>query len=152
MQQVVQKESHEAVQTIYVKVKANTRVIYYVVKWMKTLSLKFLSLRLLCLIVFLFCLHFCILNPFEIIRCIVKSLIATSTFFFIEIQLKKENLKSIFWALKFGRPNRYTGLPNGLNTSLMHNVPKWSDNINAEIVVRRKCCAHLMSHNILRDI
>ena len=32
MQQVVKKESLEVVQTIYLKEKANTRVIYYVVK------------------------------------------------------------------------------------------------------------------------
>ena len=39
MQQVVKKESYEAVETIYVKEKANTCVIYYVVKWMKRFSL-----------------------------------------------------------------------------------------------------------------
>ena len=33
--------------------------------------------------------------------------------FFVEIQLKQENLKC-FWAPEFGPPNRYTGLPNGL--------------------------------------
>ena len=49
----------------------------------------------LCLIVFFFCLHFYILSHFEIIRCIVKLLIATSTYFF-EMQLKKEKLKSVF--------------------------------------------------------
>ena len=38
-------------------------------------------------------------------------------FFFVEIQLKKENLKSDFWAPEFGHPNQYTGLSNGLNTS-----------------------------------
>ena len=32
MQQVVQKESHEAVETIYVEEKTNIRVIYYVFK------------------------------------------------------------------------------------------------------------------------
>ena len=31
---------------------------------------------------FSFCLHFCLLSHFEIIRCIVKSLIATSMYFF----------------------------------------------------------------------
>ena len=35
MQQLVKKESYEAVETINVKEKANTCVIYYVVKWMK---------------------------------------------------------------------------------------------------------------------
>ena len=38
-------------------------------------------------------LDFSLLNHFENIRCIVKLLIAT----FVEIQLKKENLKNIFW-------------------------------------------------------
>ena len=33
--------------------------------------------------------------------------------FFVEMQLKKENLKSVF-----GCPNRYSGLPNALNMSL----------------------------------
>ena len=32
--------------------------------------------------------------------------------FFVEMQLKKENLKSVW------HPNRHTALPNGLNTSL----------------------------------
>ena len=35
MQQVVQKESHEAVQTIYLEEKANIPMIHYVFKWMK---------------------------------------------------------------------------------------------------------------------
>ena len=51
-----------------------------------------------CLIVFLFCLHLCILSLFEIISCIVKSLIVTSTF--AEIQLKKGNLKGVFLGAK----------------------------------------------------
>ena len=37
--------------------------------------------------------------------------------FFVEIQLKKENSKSVFWAQEFERPNHYIGLPNDLNTS-----------------------------------
>ena len=37
--------------------------------------------------------------------------------FFDEIKLKKENLKRVFWAPEFGRPNRYTDLLNGLATS-----------------------------------
>ena len=73
------------------------------------------------LIVFLFCLHFCLLRNFKIIRCIVKSLIYIQHIFVIE-QLKKENLKSVFWAPEFGRPNRYTGLPNGLDTSLKRSM------------------------------
>ena len=39
MQQLVKKESYEAVETIYVKEKGNTCVIYYVVKWMKKILL-----------------------------------------------------------------------------------------------------------------
>lgn len=36
--------------------------------------------------------------------------------FFVELQLEKQNLESVFWAPKFGHPNGYTGLPNDLNT------------------------------------
>ena len=63
---------------------------------------------------FIFFLHFCLLSHFKIIKCIVKSLIAT----FAEIQLKKVNLKSVFWAPEFECLNHYTGLPKGLDTSL----------------------------------
>ena len=45
--------------------------------------------------------------------------------FFVEIELKKENLKSVFWAPESWRQNRYTGLQNGLNTPL---PTKWSNN------------------------
>ena len=38
MQLVVQKESYGVMQTIYVKEKGNTRVIYYVRKSVKTIS------------------------------------------------------------------------------------------------------------------
>ena len=38
--------------------------------------------------------------------------------FFVEMQVKKK-LKSVFWAPEFGCPNRYTSLPNDLNTSLV---------------------------------
>ena len=37
---------------------------------------------------------------------------------FVEIKLKNENLKRVFWEPEFGRPNRYTSLPNDLSTSL----------------------------------
>ena len=40
---------------------------------------------------------FCLLSHFEIIGCIAESLIGTSMYFFVEIQLKKVNLKSVFW-------------------------------------------------------
>ena len=79
-----------------------------------------------CLIVFLFCLHFLSSKSFpnnlmccEIIDCF--------NVFFVEIQLKKENLKSVFLAPKFGRPNRYTVLQNGLDTSL-HTLIICSEN------------------------
>ena len=77
----------------------------------------FFCFRPLCLIVFLFCLHFCVLNYFEIIRCIVKSMIATSTYFLLKYNWKKENLKSVF-----GRPNQHTGLLSDLNMSLLDNT------------------------------
>ena len=47
---------------------------------------------------FLFFLHFCFLSHFEIFRCIVKLLIVT----FVEIQLNKENLKSVFGIQSLG--------------------------------------------------
>ena len=47
----------------------------------------------------------------------MKSLTATSNFFFLEIQLKKEKLV-LFWVPKFGCPNQYTSLPISLDTSL----------------------------------
>ena len=49
----------------------------------------------------------------------MKSLIATSTYFFDEIQLKKQNLNSIIWVPEFGCQNRYTSLPNSLDMSLL---------------------------------
>ena len=67
-----------------------------------------------CFIVFLFCLHFCLLSHFKIIRCIVKLLIATSTYFFVEIQLKKENLKTVFWVPGFWAPKRVYWSPKQL--------------------------------------
>ena len=42
--------------------------------------------------------------------------------FFVEMQLKKQKLKSDFWVPELGCPNRYTGLPNGLNTSLINDL------------------------------
>ena len=77
----------------------------------------------LCLTVSLFCLNFCVLNRFEIIRCIVKSLIYFNVFL-----LKynwKENLKAwkmFLWVPEFGRPNRYTSLLHSLNTSLLKKL------------------------------
>ena len=44
----------------------------------------------------------CLLSHFEIIICILKSLTATLMYFFVEIQLKKENIESIFWVPGLG--------------------------------------------------
>ena len=38
--------------------------------------------------------------------------------FFVQIQLKKENLKSVFQMPEFRYPSWYTGLQNGLDTLL----------------------------------
>ena len=53
------------------------------------------------------CLHFSILSHFKIIRCIVKSLIATSTYFLLKHNWKK-NLKSVFGRQSLGAE---TGIP-----------------------------------------
>ena len=41
---------------------------------------------------------------------------------FRKVQLKKENLKSVFWESEFGCPNWYAGLPNGLDMSLVKYI------------------------------
>ena len=117
MQQVVQKESQEAMQTIYLTEEANTWSITQLNEWKHLQSQFLLSLQPICLNVFLFSLNFCILSHFKIIRYIMKSMITTSVYF-VEIQLRKENLKSVFWVTEFGCPNGYTSLPNSLNTSM----------------------------------
>ena len=87
---------------------------------MKTLSVTVASLLWpLCLIIFLFSLHFCILRHFKIIRCIAKSLIATSTYFLLKSNWKKENLKGVFWAPEIARPNQHTSILNDLNMWLI---------------------------------
>ena len=70
------------------------------------------------LIVYLFCLYFCFLWHFEIINSIVNSLIATSMYFLCRCNWKEKTWQVLFWTSKFGRPNRYTSLPNYLDTSL----------------------------------
>ena len=45
-------------------------------------------------------------------------------FFFVEIQLKKENFKSVLWAPEFGHPNRCICLLNGLNSLLIDRSSK----------------------------
>ena len=80
-------------------------MIYYMFKWNKNTFVDSFSIcfDLCCLIVFLFCLHFCLQNHFEMIRCIVKSLIATSTYFLLKYTWKNENLKGVFWVLEFSQ-------------------------------------------------
>ena len=58
-------------------------------------------------------LHFCTVSNLETFKCIVKSLIATSTYFLLKYYWEKRICK-----LFFGCPNRYTSLLNSLNTSL----------------------------------
>lgn len=48
-------------------------------------------------------------KPFGNNSILVKSFIAPSTYFWL----------GAFWVTKFGGSNRYTGLPNGLDTSLI---------------------------------
>ena len=54
----------------------------------------------------LFCLIFYLLSHFKITRSIAKSLTVTSTYFFVEIQLKKQKLKRASWVPEFGYPNQ----------------------------------------------
>ena len=97
MQQLVQKESHDAVPTNLPK-RILVGPITQLNEWKHFCWQFLLSLQHLCLIFFLLCLHFCILSHFEIIRYIVKSLIATSTYFLLKYNLKKKT-----WKLFFGR-------------------------------------------------
>ena len=84
-------------------------VFYYIFQWMKTLLLTVSSFvsALYCLIVFLFCQHFCLLSHFEIIKCFVKSVVTTSTYFLLKYIWKK------------GCPNKYAGPPDTLSTSVI---------------------------------
>ena len=82
----IQNRSNQPKQTIYVKEKANIHMFYCIFKWMGKLSQTVSSFAStsLCLIVFLFCMYFCLLSHLEIIDCYfidMKSLIATSTYF-----------------------------------------------------------------------
>ena len=73
---------------------------------MKSLLLTVSSFALTSLsLVFLFGLYFCILSHFEIIRCIVKSLISTSNYFLLKYNCKKKTWKVFFWVQEFGCPN-----------------------------------------------
>ena len=70
------------------------------------------------LIVFPFCLHFCLLRDFEIIRCIAN---CYSTYF-CSSTTEKRKIEKVFWVPEFGQTNRCTGLPNGLDMSLLYHT------------------------------
>ena len=61
---------------------------------------------------------FCVIKPFRNNYMLCKITDRYINVIFVEIQLKKENSKSVF-----RRPNRYTDLPNGLDTSLQPSHP-----------------------------
>ena len=73
-----------------------------------------------CLIVFLFCQHFRLLSHFEIIRCIVKSLIATSTYFSLKYNWKKKTWKVFFRRQSLGAQ---TGIPVSQTAWIRHWIP-----------------------------
>ena len=54
------------------------------------------------LIVFVCCLHFYILSHFETIRCIAKSLIATSRDFLLKYNRKEKNWKAFLGRQRLG--------------------------------------------------
>ena len=70
---------------------------------------------------FPFCLYFFLLHQFEVIRCFVKLLMATSACFFWNAT-KKRKLEKCFLGPRFGYPNCYTSHPNTLSTSLLIDV------------------------------
>ena len=90
----------------------NSFIVEVTFKWMKTLLLT-VFFQPLYLIVFLFCLHLCILSHFKIITSTVKSLITTSRYFLLKYNWKRKSWKV------FVHPNRYPSLPDDLNTSLL---------------------------------
>ena len=73
--------------------------------------------------------------------------------FFIEIQLKKQNLKIIIWAPEFRRSNQYTSLPNDLDTSLA--LPQYYKRYIITIILIEKVNLNfftlLMSSQISRE-
>ena len=98
--------------------------LHCILKWVKEFLLTVSSsTSTSCLIAFLFHLYFCILSNFEIIRCIVKALIASSMYFLLKYNWKKKIWKVLFRWQKFQCPNWHTGLPIGLNTSLVIYIP-----------------------------
>ena len=98
---------------LHFSVKHFTWMIYYIVKWIKTLLLTVscFSSTSMFHFFFVFCLYFCILRHFEMIRCIGKSLVTTSTYYLLKYYWKKT-----IWNMFFGW---YINLPNGLNLLLI---------------------------------
>ena len=66
---------------------------------------------------------------------------------FVEIQLKKENLKSVFWVPEFGCPNWYTGLL----TTWIHHWNELGDFIRS-IVFPNKSLRYIHHHHICFNI
>ena len=62
--------------------------------------------------------------------------------------MKRENLKCAFWAREFGLPNCYTGLPNGLNTSLTDSAISNKFHFLIENTYRKLPCRYLHSRNV----
>ena len=130
MQQVVHKESRKVVNYLhhlmtwsrFVKESRRKSKHFHDLlrfKQMKKIQTFFsFTSTAFCHIVLFFCLHFCILSHFEIIKCSVKTMTATSVYFLLKYNQKKQNLKSAFWEPEFEHANQYTGLPNGLDMSL----------------------------------
>ena len=87
----------------------------YLDEWRHFRRQFFLALRrLFFLVVFLICLHFCLLSHFEVIRYFVTSFIAISTYFLMKYNRKKNTSK-----LVFGR----SGL--GTQTGIFHWKMLW---------------------------
>ena len=115
MQQVAQKESHKALQTIYLEEKANISVIYYVLNEWKHLDVDSFFFRFYLLLSYCFFLLSAFLSSksfrYNQIHCEIID--RYFNVFFVEIQLKKDNLKC-FLGARVVCPNRYTRLPNSL--------------------------------------
>ena len=79
-------------------------------EWKHLIAISCFTSTSFCPIFCLFFLHFCLPSHSEIIMCTVKSLITT----FVEMQLKKENLK------KFYGPKQVTNWICHCKSSLLH--------------------------------
>ena len=82
----------------------NIFMIYYKVKQIKTLlqSISSFGSTSFYLIIFLFCLHFCLLSHFKIIRRILKSLITTLMYFLLKYNWKNKTWKELFGSQSLG--------------------------------------------------